>query len=190
MAKPTFNELLQLAAGYSNEQIGDSPYTGDNLVIANHLRDGINIAYRKIAREYYRILTKETVRLDDNSSYDTRNFTNKLFAIDKIEDESRELVGFFFDDDNTIRTDEIGAQGIVTIFYYYIPDKLVNDDDVTDFKEGIFEEECLAFYGAYHYLTIRNDRTAGYWANMFNDVVSNIRPGKGESKKVKSRTRW
>lgn len=182
--------MLQEISSIVSEDIGSSPYTGDNLKKVNLMKSGINYAYGKLCREKVKPYTNEIIVLDSNKDFDVTTLTKELNEINMITSESGLQLDFFFVNDTDIRVDTSSPNANVIVYYYYIAPELTNSTDKVVHANGSYDNKGLCYYGAYHYLTVGTDSSNTVWLNLYNDWFDNIRPYKGVSRQVKSKMRW
>lgn len=151
----TLNEITTLSAKYAD---------ADKNTALDTLIDGINIAYTKICAEKHILTFVDTVVSGDMLTYKP----NKIFIVRRM-DNGRGLP-FNVEGDNL----NFNYDDKVEVLYSYIPDELKELTEVPKIPEQY--HRALAYYGAYHYLTIDDDDGATKWLNLWNDSYDNIHP--------------
>ena len=163
-------QLYEKCALYTDETIGNPPYTGDTLTIINKFKDGINYAYRKIAREKWKPIHSENVTVDSNGRFNYVNLTYEFNDVDKIIDNNGNEIYWKYYSDSLIECPTVN-NNTVTIFYYYIPNEL---SDITDIPVIRVSPEILSYMGAFQYFNIENDPQATQWLALFNEEYDKI----------------
>jgi hypothetical protein len=182
--------MIQETAVYVNEDIGTSPYTGDNLKIANKIISGLNYAYMKICKEKWKPFIRETVTLGADGTIDLTGLDETFNGIRNLQDASDTEIAFRYVDNTTLEVAQGKENDTVYLTYFYVPAEL-SGSTLTGkivLPEGVVNNRVLCFYSAYQYLTIENDSYAGYWLNLFNDGFDNISQSRGEVVQVKKET--
>lgn len=162
----TLDEILIETATYIDEDLikSNDVYVGEGLKLVNKLKSAINYAYKKICREKYKLDYFETLSKDSP-------LTKKFYQLIKLV-----ITGTDLPIDYEVKGDNIyyNYDGQVDITYYYIPDELVNLQDVPKLPESAVDHKILCFYAAFHYLSMEQDERAAVWLNLWNDGFENI----------------
>lgn len=157
----------------------------DTKLILDKFLGSYNHAYQKVAKDKLLFLTKEEVEVE-NKKINTEYLMNKLCLILRIEDDEGNRVDYSEDGNSEVLVDT--EKTSVTIYYYYIPKKLVDLDDSTKFPPDV-DERILCYFAAYEYLNMEGGSEERVKAQdnllAFNDAVDNIRKRRMPSKYIK-----
>lgn len=146
------------------------------------LKTGLNYAYQKIAREKFMLDTKEEVVLDANKEFSLSSLTKEFLQIIGVFDENCLLNSILSNGKIKVPSKQEGDS--VTVVYYYLPDKLVDNEDIPEFPEGAVDPKIMCFYASYYYFSIDDDPKMDIWLSMFNDGFRGIRQNRGEIEQV------
>lgn len=163
-------ELINLSAKYADTD-------ATNVQTKEILKDGINAAYLKIAREKLAFEYTETIT-PINQEIDFKSLANTFLKLKSINVNGAPLLC-----DIEMDKIKVFADGEVKITYYYLPKELENDLDISGLPPNI-EHRSLCYYAAFHYLNIDGDETASKWLSLWEDLFKNMNTIKFEQTQV------
>lgn len=181
----TLDEMIQECASYTDnsEDIGVAPYSGDALTMANKYVSAINYAYKKIAKERFRLDYSEGIVLDANLEFSLSSLTKTFYKMVSVENSDEKEISWGLRPGNKVRCPNETAADTVTVFYYYIPADLVITTltGTMLFPGEAVDPKIPCYYAAYLYFKIDDDERSEIWLPLWNDGYDSIRQNRGET---------
>ena len=181
----TLDEMYQRVEKYTDENIGETPYTAEAELI-DRFKTAINHAYQKICREKWFPETSEDVTLDSNLQFDTSSLTNTYNGLIEIKDSNGYEVTWEKVRGGSKIGCPYGSSGdTMTVAYRYIPAKMSELTDKPVFSEEEVDHLLMCYYAAYDYFVIEEEEErAENWFGRWAEGFAAITQANGEPQEV------
>lgn len=147
--------------------------TEDDKSLYSRLVHGINSAYRLIARDVYRPVWEERVRIDKNSRVNINSLSRGFSQLRAVRGKGGESLAAKETKDYIYVAAAPGT--LVEISYYYVPDALTQPEDEPVLPQGRVDPRAYVYYALSLYYTSEGRYAdARAWELRYRSVVDNI----------------
>jgi len=178
----TLEEMCISAARYSDrddefEREEDAPYEDDAALYFNIFRDAINEAYFNVARECAMPDIYVTAEVDSNRCVDLNTLEPGVYGIkDVLNAQRTNNIKYNFVTKYILEVPGANPGDMVTLYYHYVPEKLVELTDTPIFSESLVDPMvyiCLAV--ARIWMSEKKFDFADRWFALYRDYLSKIK---------------